>query len=303
MDISFVIISDGKKSGKLAQQIFSIYKQSIPNYEIVIAGNVPATYANGKVKVIPDVYNAERGSLGGLRNTACLNTKYENLVISDDDMFFPTDWYKNLVQTDNFDILTTRIKNPDGTRFWDHACFMSPVRGHIILNPDEDDDHLYMSGGQSWLMKKYVWDKIQWDAELLFYNMKGLSDYDKGIHNEDTNFSLRCREAGFKISYDHRVKVFHNDATYTSIGRLVRRRSLYDSQKWVQNFLFPEERAVEFAVRLAQTGIEAEAADILRKLKSQGSYLAMKTLMDFENHYGGPLQDSEFLIDNPELDV
>jgi GT2 family glycosyltransferase len=177
---------------------------------------------------------------------------------------------------------------------------MSPVRGHVILNPEENDDYLYMSGGQSWLIKKEVWEKVKWDAEVLFYTMKNLDDYHKGMHNEDTNFALRCREAGFKISHNHGVSVYHNDSTYTSIGRLVRRRRVYPDQKWVKEFKFPEDVGVKFAQDLIQSGYEAEAADILRMYKFNNGFSAMNVLRELEGSLGGPLKDSEFLLDNPE---
>ena len=114
-------------------------------------------------------------------------------------MLFSLDWYLNIQKNKEFDILTPKIKLPDGTRFWDNACYMSPEKGHIILNHNETDDYLYMSGGQSWIMKKYVFDKVKWDEDILIYNMKNLDQYTKGMHNEDTDYSLKCRKNGFKI--------------------------------------------------------------------------------------------------------
>jgi hypothetical protein len=297
MDISFVIITNGQKPDKVLNQILSIRALQIPNYKIILSGIHPEKFKKHDLIYVDDHHNASRGSLGGLRNSACKVAPYENIVISDDDMLFPREWYTQLLKSPSFDILTTRIVNPDGTRFWDHACYMSPTRGHSILNPDEEDDFLYMSGGQSWLMKKYVWESVQWDAELLFYNVKNLSDYNKGHHNEDTNFALRCREAGFKISHDHNVIVNHDDPSYTSIGRLVRRRSVYKDYRWVKSFLFPDEIAIEFAVNLINKGIEAEGADILRILSISGNFKAMELYMQFENLYGGALKDSNFILE------
>lgn len=295
MRISFIIISNGNKKQKVDRQIMSIHDLRIPEYEIIVAG-IHHEVLHPNVHYVEDKRNAERGSLGGLRNSACNIAKYENIVVSDDDMLFPSDWYNNILQSPEFDILTTRILNPDGTRFWDHACYMSPTRGHIVLNPDEDDDHLYMSGGQSWIMKKYVWDKIKWNSELLFYNMKNLNDYAKGVQNEDTDFAYRCRESGFKIIHDHNVVVCHDDPSYTSIGRIVRRRRVYNTYEWVKNFNFPDKIAIDFAINLIQNGLEAEGADILRKLSISRNFQAMQLFMDLENVYGGKLVDSNFSL-------
>jgi hypothetical protein len=298
MKISFIIISNGKKPDKVENQIKSIESLNIPEYEIIISGIYSSGISNDNIHYINDQYNANRGSLGGLRNTACSIASYENIVVSDDDMLFTSDWYCNLLKSPDFDILTTRILNPDGTRFWDNACYMSPNRGHIIMNPEQQDDFLYMSGGQSWIMKKYVWDKVKWDSEILFYNVKGIEDYKKGLHNEDTYFSFLCRENGFKIIYDHNTIVIHDDPSYTSIGRIVRRRIQYQDWTWVEKFNFPEKIAVDFAVNLFQNGFEAEAADILRKYSSVDNYfLAKQAFMQIENMYGGPLKDSNFIYD------
>jgi len=295
MRISFIIISNGKKPDKVENQIKSIEDLNIPEYEIIISGIYSSEISNNNIHYINDEYNANRGSLGGLRNTACSIASYENIVVSDDDMLFTSDWYSNLLKSPDFDILTTRILNPDGTRFWDNACYMSPNKGHMIMNPDEKDDFLYMSGGQSWLMKKYVWDKVKWDPEILFYNVKGLEDYMKGNHNEDTYFSFLCRQNGFKIVYDHNVIVIHDDPSYTSIGRVVRRRNQCKDFTWVEKFNFSENIAINFADNLIKIGLEAEAADILRKYSSvYGNFLSMQLLMKLENQYGGPLKDSEY---------
>lgn len=302
MNISFIIITNGLKPQELDLQIKSIEYQRIPNYEIVLVGKIDPKFKNkNTIKVIQDHFNAERGSLGGMRNKGVENSIYENLVISDDDMLFSKNWYKNLIQNKNFDILTTCIKSPDGTRFWDNACYMSPQRGHIILNPDETDDHLYMSGGQSWIIKKEICNKVKWNEELLIYKMKNLDDYNKGLHNEDTDFALRCRENNYKITYDHNTLVYHNDKSYTSIGRVVRRRLNKKSFDWCLSFDFPEKITLEFALNLVNYGFHAEGADLLRKLiLTEQSFLAENTLNQIEEKLGGKLIDSNFSFNNEE---
>jgi len=296
MDLSFIIITNGKKKTELGQQVKSIENLNIPNYEILICGVIDnINYANNNITLIEDSYNANRGSLGGLRNKACSQAKYENLVISDDDMLFSESWYKNLLDSASFEILTTCIRNPDGTRFWDNACYQSPTRGHVNLNYNEHDDYLYMSGGQSWLIKKQLWESVKWDEDLLIYKMQNLSDYSKGYQNEDTDFALRCRSKNIKIRHNHNILVFHNDKTYTGIGRMVRRRSFYKDHLWVNALNFPEKVSLDFSLNLISYGIQAEAIDLLRFLfYEKQSYSAKAVLSDIENKLGGELENSKF---------
>lgn len=295
MRLSFIIITNGLKADKLISQINSIHSQKIKEYEILVSGdkkniNLP----DKKLKFISAIDDAKNGALGAMRNKACKASRYNNLVISDDDMLFSNDWYKNISSEESsFDILTPEVKLPDGTRFWDHCCYQSPNNGHSILESSENDKHLYMSGGQSWVMKKYVWQKVKWDESIQIYKMKNIQDYREGKHNEDTDFSLRCRKAGFIISHNPKVKVVHDDASYTSIGRLVRRR-LHQNQNWCKNLNFPHKISLEIAKTLLLYGVEAEAVDLLRKCSLEGDISADIALKEIEDSRGGRLKNVNF---------
>ena len=122
-----------------------------------------------------------------------------------------------------------------------------------------------MSGGCSWLMKKHVFDKIQYDSSEI-YSMSNLKDYQDGKHNEDTYFAQRCRRAGFKIKHNHASVAIHDDPTYTNLGRFARRRQNGRTQEWVKSMDldFPPEVIVQFAAALYNSGLPAESADVLR---------------------------------------
>lgn len=302
MEVSFIIITNNNKKEELSLQIKSIRNLNIPKYEIIIAGIIDPIYKNQKdIKHVEDEFNAIRGSLGGMRNNACKIASYDNLVISDDDMLFCQDWYDNFKKIDsNFDIITPRVKLPDGTRFWDHACYMSPQKGHIILNPDEVDEYLYMSGGQSWIIKKQAWEKVKWDEDFLIYKMKSLDDYHKGMHNEDTDFALRCRQSKLRIKHEPSIKVYHNDPSYTCVGRIVKRRSDNKTFNWCEKLEFPEQILAQISVVLINFGFEAEAADILRRLIFKNSFVAQQIFSQLEEKNGGNLVDSEFTLNNKE---
>ena len=265
MDLSCIIITNGKKPVQTNRVINSILHQNIPNFEIIISG----IWKNkGEYRVVDCKSGANSGNLAEMRNAACKEAKYENILILDDDMFLSKDWYENLQKYGNdFDILTSQVKLPDGTRFWDHCCYQDPDRGHTMLEADENSDYLYMSGGMAWVMKKYVFEKLQWDSETYgFYNMANMKDYREGKHNEDTDFALRCRKEGFKIKHNHKMISFLDDGKYTAIGRVVRYRTEGRDQGWVNSLNWENSAAdvAKFAEGFLRDGKEAESADLIR---------------------------------------
>ena len=140
MDISFVVVSNGKKRSKTELVLRSIHYQQIPNYEVTVVGDYPKS--NG-FNLLSAKKAAKKGLLGRMRNMACEASNYDFICIMDDDMILSLDWYKNLLKyTEKFSILTSQVKLPDGTRFWDRACYQSPKYGHCLLEPDEDDENL-----------------------------------------------------------------------------------------------------------------------------------------------------------------
>ena len=211
LDVSFVIVTNGNRDGLLHTIIEGIKYQNIPNYEIVVVGYSSIKSHYPEVNYIEEKELANAGLLGAMRTIACNECKYDNIVISDDDMIVSVEWYEQLKNSEEFEILTTQVRNPDGTRFWDHTCFRSTSFGHIVLEADQqDDDYLYMSGGQSWIMKQKVFEKCKWNEEFSTgnrANMKNLKDYHEGKGNEDTDFSR-------KYSALHLLQVLYKIATH-----------------------------------------------------------------------------------------
>lgn len=300
MNISFIIITDGKKPQKLMNQIQSIRYQKINKYEIIIAGNPNNIFYNqDDIKIVKDISGAQNGNLSSMRNKACSKASYEYLVISDDDMLFSLNWYSQLESSldKSFDIITPCVKLPDGTRFWDYCCYGSPKNGHQILEVDQKDDYLYMSGGQSWIMTKQVFDAVQWDESISFYNAL----QNKNTQNEDTDYSERCRSKGFKIEHLHNIIVYHDDATYSGVGRNMSRRK-NPTMEWV--LLFKENVNLMSSMynHLMSNKLYAEAIDILRCIAyndpTQSEVSAI--LSSIEKEYGGKLSDSDFTFNNIE---
>ena len=326
MNVSFIVISNGKKVDKTILVLKSIYYQDVPKYEILLCGSfdigkIPAEILS-KIKYIKEPKAAADGRLGDMRNRACAQAQYDNITVLDDDMVLSMNWYKSLLKFDeDFDILTSKVMLPDGTRFWDHTCFCPPVDpqlpgcwGHVILDPHETDKHLYMSGGQAWVMKKHVYEGSKWNKDLSTgqrANMKNLDEYLAGKHNEDTDFSKRCREAGFKIKHNPDMLSFHNDAIYSCVGRICNPRKEGRTHEWVKDldmYRLPEE-IIKESQEWYSKQYPPEAADILRyALLFHFNNLALTSALNqLENVQGGHLLDNNWNINgdpqyNKEID-
>ena len=305
MKISFVIITNGSKLDKIQNQIYSIEenfasKKNDEDYEIIISGNVSKIKDSlffkdrSKIIFVDNEDAAQTGNLSKMRNDACACSNMDYLVISDDDILFSNNWLSVLKETEDFDILVPRVFCPDGTRFWDYSCYLSPTKGHIILNPEEEDDYIYMSGGTGWVMKREVWNEFKWDESYTIYSsVKGLQDYRNGNHNEDTEYSMRCRSK-YKIKHNPNLHNFHDDPKYTSIGRIVRKRNFQDSQSWTRTLSkFPTKVLIELSDILLKYGIEAEAVDVLRII-SEKDFAANLKLESIQKAFGGELEGSNF---------
>lgn len=297
MRISFIIITDGKKRGKIQNQLASISKNfqatDADICEVIISGETKSLQneldlLDLKVLFNQDSEAAFTGNLSKMRNGAAEKASLDFLVVSDDDIVFSESWLEELKKSKNFSILTPRVISPDGTRFWDHACFLSPTKGHMILNPNEEDDYIYMSGGTGWIMKKEVWNSIKWDESFTIYQEKG-----KSKHNEDTDFSKKCREK-YKISHNPKLVVFHDDPVYTSVGRACLRRRFSEDKNWCRELRrLPDQVLAKFSIDLFNWGLYPEAADIVRTFYDNNAN-CQKVLFDIEEKLGGKLEGSEF---------
>jgi len=317
MNISFVVISNGKKIDKTTLVLKSIVYQDIPHYEILLCGSYDVSVippeCKPNLRYIKNKKAADDGLLGDMRNMACEEAQYDTIVILDDDMTLSTDWYKNLLKYGNdFDILTSKVILPDGTRFWDHATYCPhdapapPCHGHVILESNETDDHLYMSGGQAWMMKKYVFEKCRWNARMSTgrrADMRCVEEYTQGKHNEDTDFSKKCRDMGFKISHNHSMVAYHNDATYTCVGRVCRPRQDGKTHQWVKELdMYKHTTEItDLAMSFWEKGYAPETADVLRYGLAFhfNNFSLTEALRHIENDFlGGSLSDNNWNIEN-----
>ena len=305
MDISFVIITCDGREQKAVSCIKSILNNNIPDFEIVLVGgnidveenshNIYEVLASGGVEEFKHIKTSpqEETNPSFKRNRGCEVATKSYICPLDEDMILSPYWYQGMKEfSKEFDILTCQIRNPDGTRGWDHASYQCPIKGHSILDPEEESDFLYMSNG-GWIMKRNVFDKVKYD-EIKYcnqYTMKNLSDYKEGKHNEDTDFSKRCRDNGFKIVHNHDSVVFQDDPRYTSLGRTSNLRQAAPSASWVKAFKHDLDlnSTVQYAVSLMNSGQLPEGLDLIRFLckKYLGHPHLNKIREDVSAKFGG----------------
>ncbi len=198
---SFLIITNGKRQQKLHREIESIRALGIPQFEILVGGEPPAELPERVGKVLA-IDAARNGRLGEMRNALTAVAKYDHLVVVDDDFIFHDDFYTGLQRYgDDWEALSVRIHNPDGSRFWDWATHGGP-RGHVLLDYDESGDHVYVTGGLV-LLKAEVTDRVQWDDGRGFYQ------------GEDLDFSSRLRQANIRPKINPHSTTTHDDGCYT----------------------------------------------------------------------------------------
>jgi len=87
MSLSFCIITGGKRPDLIRTVITSIRAQKIPAYEIIVAGK---HHAEPGIVYVEAEEAAAHGRLSEMRNKAVALTRYENIVILDDDNVYMT---------------------------------------------------------------------------------------------------------------------------------------------------------------------------------------------------------------------
>lgn len=283
MSHSFCIITDGTRPDLLRMVIRSIRAQSLAAYEIIICG---AYHAEPGIIYVAAEAAAASGRLGEMRNMAVASAHHEHVVMLDDDIILAPDWHAAFTAYGKpFDILTSRIRLPDGGRYYDHATAGGP-KGQAFLDDHEEDAFVYMTGGGGWVMKRHVAETVAWDPGKAFYQ------------GEDVDFSRRCQVRGYEISHHRGMIVYHADPTYTNIGRALKRRTEGRSHEWVIHELdgLTSLQILQRVAHLKTTGQSAEAADCVRMaiLLGKGSLLFRAIWQGFLFRTGGHLPDTSW---------
>jgi glycosyltransferase involved in cell wall biosynthesis len=196
---SFCIITDGQEPGKLRLEIESIKAQQEADVEILIGGAVPEGFDDVGCFAMAEA--ARDGRLGFMRNRLVGQTRFNTVVVADDDMIFHPGFTKGiLAYPADYDVLCVKILNTDGTRFWDWAVYGAPS-GHHLIDYAAMDPYVYVTGGMC-VMRSYVSRLVQWSDSLGFYQF------------EDIDFSRKINAQGLRIRFCGESAVTHNDERY-----------------------------------------------------------------------------------------
>ena len=222
--ISFCISTNGKKVEKTKYTIKSLQSQiTTKDVEIIVVGAVDDFADMKGVKLIEASDVANGGFLAELRNIGARNSSQDVICYLDDDILFPPNWLWRLEEfsrKEGWDVLGTRILNPDGSRLWDRAT----MKPHILVSYDHpcSDKNLYQTGGFS-VHRKEVFENLEWDGTIPAFAEK------HGKINEDIDYSLRLHESSYLLKFDKENTVWHWDDEYTQVktphGSLTLRKS------------------------------------------------------------------------------
>ncbi|MBI3831172.1 MAG: FkbM family methyltransferase [Planctomycetes bacterium] len=180
----------------LSRLLKSIEMAGFPNGnpEIIVAGAVDGNIPCAKVLALNHL--AATGQLCTIRNAAWQAANTDIVIQCDDDVVFTKGYWNGVSKSlrDNWDILCTRLLNPNGTRNWDWAAFY-PERGQTLLPYGVNDPNVYATGGHA-IFRKRVTKNIKWDESLRY----GTS--------EEFSFAAMARSLGYKFAFCPEATVF-----------------------------------------------------------------------------------------------
>lgn len=204
---TFGIITEGRRTGKLARLIESIKAQNVSpdSFEILVAGCVADIEKCDGVKGFHMEKAAQEGRLGAMRNVLARAARFNKFVSLDDDFIMHPEWVDAVEDVDDdFDVATGVIVNPDLSRYCDWVNLIgdcSFLRGYH----EGFADCQYVTGGFG-IYKDYIFDEHCWDEDLGFYQ------------GEDVQLSRSLFKAGYQLKFIPKAVVMHDDERYRQKG-------------------------------------------------------------------------------------
>jgi hypothetical protein len=213
MDFTFGIITNGSNDNYIQEIVESIYKQSIPSYEIIIVGNT--NIIGNNITNIRFSETQKHAWITRKKNIITENSQYENIVYLHDYIKLEDGWYEGQLKSGNyFHIRMDKIINYDGTRFRDWCIWphngneMDNIIGRDCLIP-YDMTHLskymYISGSY-WISKKHVMEEYPLNESLSWGEGEDVL-WSKQVR-EKYNFNMNIHSS-VKILKTNKDKVFN----------------------------------------------------------------------------------------------
>jgi glycosyltransferase involved in cell wall biosynthesis len=220
--ISFVICTNGKKVELTKLTIQSIFNTVGDKADIHLGGVITDFLELGsKINLHDFSYEANNGYVGALRNKTIEQTQGDIIVYCDDDVLYPSNWYKKFLDygTD-WNIMSNKIYLPNGGRYWDRAIVDYDTHTMVDYDHDKNDHRLFFCA--TWFaIKKDCFKNNKFDPELLYYG--GYKDKNLPVEKwktaEDLELSRRLYENGYIIDFDSNNHVYHAAWNFSQVIR------------------------------------------------------------------------------------
>ncbi|VAX17192.1 hypothetical protein MNBD_NITROSPINAE04-161 [hydrothermal vent metagenome] len=203
MKTSFVIISGGARVESMERLFRSIEKQSLPDAEIIVIGNVKDLYYDSAT-FINESELAGTAAICQMRNIGVEQSSGSVVVLLDDDIELADGWYgsiKDKLNNASWDIAGCRVTGPSGGRWydWSWASREDPLCPPRMLEYGETSENLYISGCMM-IIRRHVFDKVRFNENLFNHQ------------RDDVDFCHRAIDSGFTFEcWPEAVAVHHLD--------------------------------------------------------------------------------------------
>jgi tetratricopeptide (TPR) repeat protein len=210
--ISFCILRMSPDRESVRRAVFSIQKQEVPDFEILVYGPDPEI---ANVKTLPVGESEDGGYVNRVRNRLLNQASADFVVIMADTIELVSGWYAAMKTADFLDIAASRIVSSDGIRMadWAYRIRLGSRQYVYPLEYDEWTTKAYVSGDLM-LLRRKTWECLRFNEQL---------QCDDG---DDEDFSLRANQVGFKIgvvpnaqAICHEVAKWHDKGLTFEVSR------------------------------------------------------------------------------------
>jgi hypothetical protein len=221
IDFSFGICSSKETCSYIPRIVSSIKALNIPNYEIIIIGNVDNIEEDEYVKIIEFDETIKPRWLNKKKNMITENAQYENIVYIHDYNSFDIGWYEGFLKFGNdFKIASSITLNGDGSRYRDWILLWNAIEGvpkmQFILPYTETRLSKYMYiNGSYWVAKKYVMEKYPLDKDLVWGQGEDV-EWSKRV-SQEYDFSINTHSIIRMLKQSNRAWDYMSDGVYQNV--------------------------------------------------------------------------------------
>jgi hypothetical protein len=175
MNFTFGIITSINSCNYINDIIISIENQNIPNYEIIIIGQINKDLIHNfkNTTIIEFNENIKPQWITKKKNIITELSKYENIVFLHDYILFEPNWYNGFIEFDkeysDWEISMCKVKNIDGKRAIDWMGLPNDTKyGNVLLPYHYRNPKGMYIPGNFWIAKKNVMQKYPLNENLLW---------------------------------------------------------------------------------------------------------------------------------------